>query len=87
MGLLKKRPAILVQDGKAKAIEDWVADEYSYDLYINDTLLDTIVVSPSDLEAHALGFVVTEGFVDSKEVKGVERRGDTVIVKIICAFF
>ena len=81
MGLLKKRPAILVQDGKAKEIEDWVADEYSYDLYINDTLVDTIVVSPSDLEAHALGFVVTEGFVEPKEVKGVEPNGNTIIVK------
>ena len=81
MGLLKKRPAILVQDGKAKEIEDWVADEYSYDLYINDTLVDTIVVSPSDLEAHALGFVVTEGFVEPKEVKGVEQNGNTIIVK------
>jgi FdhD protein len=81
LGLLKKRPAILVQDGKAKEIEDWVADEYSYILYINDTLVDTIVVSPSDLEAHALGFVVTEGFVEPKEVKRVERHGDSIIVR------
>jgi FdhD protein len=81
LGLLKKRPAIFVQDGKAKEIEDWVADEYSYTLYINDTLVDTIVVSPSDLEAHALGFIVTEGFVEPKEVKGVERHGDTIIIK------
>jgi FdhD protein len=81
LGLLKKRHAILVQDGKAKEIEDWVADEYSYTLYINDTLVDTIVVSPSDLEIHALGFVVTEGFVEPKEVKGVERHRDTIIVK------
>jgi FdhD protein len=71
----------LVEDGKAKEIEDWVADEYSYDLYLNDTLVDTIVVSPSDLEAHALGFVVTEGFVEPNEVTGVERHGDTIIVK------
>ena len=69
MGLLKKRPAILVRDGRAKEIEDWVAAEGSYDLYINDTMMDTIVVSPTDLEVHAVGYVVTEGIVDSKEVK------------------
>jgi FdhD protein len=80
LGLLKKRPAILVRDGKAKEIEDWVAAEDSYDLYIDDTLLDTIVVSPADLEAHAVGYVVTEGIVDSKEVKGVERHEDKIIV-------
>lgn len=81
MGLLKKRPAILVQDGKAKQIEDWVASEGSYDLYINDTLLDTIVVSPTDLKAHALGYVVTEGIVEPEEVKGVERHGNKIIIR------
>jgi FdhD protein len=80
LGLLKKRSAILVQDGKAKEIEDWVASENSYDLYINDMLVDTIVVSPTDLEAHALGYVVTEGIMDSEEVKGVERHGNAIIV-------
>ncbi len=81
MGLLKKRSAILVQDGKAKEIEDWVASEDSYDLYINDTLVDTIVVSPTDLEAHALGYVVTEGVVEPEEVQGVERHGNKIIIR------
>ena len=80
MGLLKKRSAILVRDGRAKEIKDWVAAEGSYNLYINDTLLDTIVVSPTDLEAHALGYVVTEGIVESEDVQGVERHGDKIIV-------
>jgi FdhD protein len=70
----------LVRDGRANEIEDWVAAEGSYDLYINDAMVDTIVVSPTDLEAHALGYVVTEGIVDSKEVEGVERHGDKIIV-------
>jgi FdhD protein len=81
LGLLKKHSAILVQDGKAKEVEDWVAVEGSYKLYLNDTLVDTIVVSPSDLEAHALGYVVTEGVVKPEEVKSVERQGNKIIVR------
>ena len=81
MGVLKKRSAILVEDGNAKAIEGWVAVEGSYELYLNDTLVDTIVVSPSDLEAHALGYVVTEGLVKPEEVEAVRQKGGRVFVK------
>lgn len=81
MGVLKKRSAILVEGGKAKRIEDWIASEGSYELYLNDTLVDTIVVSPSDLEAHALGYVVTEGLVQPEEVEEVRQRGRRVFVK------
>ncbi len=81
MGVLKKRSAILVQDGKAKEIEDWVAAEDSYELYINNALIDAIVVSPLDLEAHAVGYVVTEGLVEPDEVEGVSQKGCRVFIK------
>ena len=81
LGVLKKRSAILVQDGKAKEIEDWVAAEDSYELYINDTLIDTIVVSPSDLKAHAVGYVVTEGLVKPHVMEGVSQKGRRVFIK------
>ena len=79
--MLKRRPATFVQGGEAKAIKDWVAAEGSYELYINDTLVDAIVVSPSELEAHALGYLVTEGMIHPEEVGGVRRRGRRVFVK------
>jgi len=81
LGVLKQRPAILVEGGKAKGIEDWIAAEGSYELYLNDTLVDAIVVSPSDLEAHALGYVVTEGLVQPEEVEEVRQRGRRVFVR------
>jgi FdhD protein len=81
LGVLKRRPATFIQGGEAKAITDWVAAEGSYELYLNDTLVDAIVVSPSELEPHALGYVVTEGLVQPKEVEGVRRRGRRVFVK------
>lgn len=81
MGVLKRRPATFIQGGEAKAIKDWVAAEGSYELYINDTLVGVIVVSPSELEAHALGYVVTEGLVKADEVESVERQVNKVIIR------
>jgi FdhD protein len=79
--LTKKYPALFVQGGRAEEIEDEVAVEGAYDLYLNDTLVDTIVVSPADFQAHALGYAVTEGLVTPEEVTGVQQQGDQVIVK------
>jgi FdhD protein len=81
LGVLKRRPATFIQAGTAKVITDWVAAEGSYELYLNETLVDTIVVSLSDLEAHALGYLVTEGVIQPEEVGGVRRRGRRVFVK------
>jgi formate dehydrogenase assembly factor FdhD len=81
--IIKKYPALFIQGDRAQEIEDWVAVEGSYDLYLNDTLVDTIVVSPADLEAHALGYMVTEGLLTPQEVTGVERQGGQVIVRTV----
>jgi FdhD protein len=79
--IIKRYPALFVQGDRTQEIEDWVAVEESYELYLNETLVDTIVVSPADLEAHALGYVVTEGLLTPEEVTGVEQLGDQVIVR------
>jgi formate dehydrogenase assembly factor FdhD len=51
----------LYEKGRTQKVEDWVVVEGSYELFLNDTLVDTMIVSPVELEAHALGYVVTEG--------------------------
>jgi FdhD protein len=79
--IVKKYPALFVQGGRTEEIEDWVAVEGSYGLYLDDTLVDDVVVSPADLEAHALGYVVTEGLLTPQEVTGVEQHGDQVIIR------
>ncbi|OGP53212.1 MAG: formate dehydrogenase family accessory protein FdhD [Deltaproteobacteria bacterium RBG_13_52_11] len=79
--IIKRYPALLIQGGRTQKVEDWVAVEGSYELYLNDTLVDTIVVSPTDLEAHALGYLVTEGFLKPEEVTGVEQQGDQIFVR------
>ncbi len=79
--IIKRYPALFVQGDRTQEIEDWVAVEGSYELYLNDTLVDTIVVSPTDLEAHALGYVVTEGLIAPEDVEGVRQKGSRVFVK------
>lgn len=79
--MLNRRPATFIQAGKAKAVTDWVAAEDSYELYLNDTLVNTIVVSPSELKAHALGYLVTEGLILPEEVRVIRRRGRQVFVR------
>lgn len=79
--MLKKYPAFLIQDGRAQELKDWVATEDSYELYVNETLVDTMVVSPSDHEAHALGYVVTEGLVEPEDVKYVKQKGRQVFIR------
>ena len=79
--VLKKYHGFLIKNARAKEVKDWVAAEDTYELYLNDTLVDTMVVSPSDLEDHAVGYVVTEGLVDPGEVADVEQKGPKVTVR------
>ena len=80
LGVLKRRPATFIQGGEAKAITDWVAAEGAYELYLNDTLVDAIVVSPLELKAHALGYLVTEGLIHPEEAEGIRQKGSRVFV-------
>lgn len=41
------------------------------------------MVSPGDLEAHALGFMVTEGLVEPEEVEGIHQEGERIFVKTV----
>ncbi len=81
--LLKKHPSFLVEDGKRQRINDWVAVEWVYELYLNERLVDTPCVSPLDLEAHAVGYLVTEGLVSPEEILLDEVRceGERVFVR------
>jgi FdhD protein len=79
--ITKRYPALFIQGGRAQKVEDWVAAEVSYELYLNDTLVDTIVVSPSEIELHALGYLVTEGMAEPGEVEGVHQEEGRVFVR------
>ena len=79
--IVKRCPALLYKEGGTQKVEDWVVVEGSYELFLNDTLVDTMVVSPAELEAHALGYVVTEGLAAPEQIEGVHQEGDQVFVR------
>ncbi|MFC1712207.1 formate dehydrogenase accessory sulfurtransferase FdhD [Candidatus Poribacteria bacterium] len=54
------------QDGR-KAQEDVVAREHALTLTLNDRQFVTMLCSPSDLEALGLGFLLSEGVIQSRE--------------------
>lgn len=79
--IIKRYPALFMQGREVKKGKAWVAVEGTYELYLNDALVDTIVVSPAELKAHALGYAVTEGLVAPEEVAEVRQKGNRVFVR------
>lgn len=58
---------IRVKGNEIKREEDRVIIEYPFTLFIEDEEIITLLCSPSSLEYLALGFLYSEGFVDSLE--------------------
>lgn len=52
---------------QAEPAEDVVVRETSITLYYNQAEIATVLCSPSDLEALALGFFLSEGFIKNRE--------------------
>lgn len=52
---------------QAETTEDVVVRETSITLYYNQVEIATLLCSPSDIEELALGFFLTEGFIESRD--------------------
>ena len=60
-----------------------VASEELYDLYVNERLYVTAVLTPSQLEEWSIGFLYSEGLINSAaEVKEVSIEGKSIEVEI-----
>jgi len=60
-----------------------VASEDLYDLYVNERLYVTAVLTPSQLKEWSIGFLYSEGLINSiGEVKRVSINGDSIGVEI-----
>jgi FdhD protein len=79
--IIKRYPALFMEGREVHKGKAWVAVEGQYELYLNDTLVDTIVVSPSELETHALGYMVTEGLAEPGEIEEVRHEEGRVFVR------
>jgi FdhD protein len=74
---LYQHPAVQVRGNRGIRIEDVIAREHTFQLYINDALFSRVVASLGLLEELGAGFVVCEGLADrveSVEVRGYEIR-------------
>lgn len=70
-------PAIQVREGTPVMIDDTIAVESRFELYINDQLFTEIIATADQLRELGAGFVVCEGLADrigSVEVSGTEIR-------------
>jgi len=69
--------------GRVETVEDVVAVEYPVEIYVNKQLLTVLHATPWDLEALAIGYLMTEGFVRSlDEVMDVHVEDGKVYVRV-----
>ena len=59
-------PATALRDGVASAIEECVAEEVAVAIEINGIAHAVMLATPADLEDFALGFLLSEGIIDSR---------------------
>jgi len=60
-----------VRDGQLEQIDGGVIEEVLVSIYVNGQELATVMCSPIDLEALALGFLVNEGVIESQAEVGL----------------
>ncbi|MEW6326093.1 MAG: formate dehydrogenase accessory sulfurtransferase FdhD [Thermodesulfobacteriota bacterium] len=68
---IKAFSAFLVNKNGRRTVSDEVACEAAYRFFIDQNLVATVSVSPTDLEDYAIGRVVTDGFLAFEEIAGV----------------
>jgi FdhD protein len=74
---LSHHPGIQVREGIAVEIDDIVAVESRFRLYLNDQLFSEMIASDDQLQELGAGFVVCEGLadeIDSVEISGTDIR-------------
>ena len=73
MGKYESQEVLKWNDGEVKSIEDEVVVESSLSLTVNGRDVVTLLSSPADRKELALGFMKTEGLIESREsVKRIE---------------
>ncbi|MCE2488805.1 MAG: formate dehydrogenase accessory sulfurtransferase FdhD [Anaerolineae bacterium] len=73
-----------VEQDRARLIEGGVIEEALLDIYVNGQELATLMCSPLDQEALALGFLYTEGVIDAlDEVALVQANTPRTVVDVL----
>jgi FdhD protein len=65
--MIKKLPALRIVEGKAGRVKDPVVTEHSATIFLNNQQMVTVLCSPVKLDNLAIGFLLNEGLIKTKE--------------------
>lgn len=76
-------PVIRISDGVEEEILDTIATEIAFTLLVNDQVLVSLLCSPVELDAMAVGFLLSEGMITSRDnLLGVTVDEERALVKV-----
>ncbi len=67
MNTFHEIPVIRITDGKETEFIDCIASEIAFTLIVNNQNLVSLLCSPSELDNMAVGFLLSEGFLNNRE--------------------
>lgn len=71
------------KEGRAEAIEDVVASEVPLTIFLNDEQLLTLLCTPDKMEYLAIGFLFSEGIINSAEdIESLDLNKKTTTIRI-----
>ncbi|MFH7320426.1 formate dehydrogenase accessory sulfurtransferase FdhD [Desulfurivibrio sp. D14AmB] len=76
-------PILRISDGLEREVLDTIATEIAFTLLVNDQVLVSLLCSPAELDAMAVGFLLSEGMLSERDaLLGVEVDEARAAVKV-----
>lgn len=79
-GKAKIYKATRIKEGERRQIDETVVEEAVLRIFLNQQEVVALSCTPYDQAYLAVGFLVSEGFLKSKEIKSIDSAGDRVTV-------
>lgn len=80
----KEVKIVKIKDANTSVENDFVAVEKPFTIFVNDVEIATLMVSPDSLYELTVGFLISEGLIDSiKEIKDVKIYEKTLEARVI----
>ena len=67
-------------ENTSKINEDFVCIEKNYELYINNKFISNLIASPNNLKELGVGYVISEGYLESEDIKDVHITDTKIVV-------